>query len=210
MGSIAMSLGAPGNPVTGSQIVNTGVQATGAGVAAAASAGLLTTLGITAAAVPIIGPIVAGVTLLVSALGLGNGCGGTCTQATQVVNQIEPLMQQNVTAAQQQAQSNGGCLTQAEADQLEANFQSLWSKVLSGCGAIPAPGGTQCISDRQPGGKYDWTSYYLTPIQQIPVCANTAGLTASSTVSNAVASLPSWAVPVGLGLLALFLLSDNK
>ena len=56
MGSLAMSLGALGNPVTGTQIVNTGVQATGAGVAAAASAGLLTTLGITAAAVPISAP----------------------------------------------------------------------------------------------------------------------------------------------------------
>jgi hypothetical protein len=126
--------------------------------------------------IPVVGPIVASVARIIQAFGVGTGCGGTCTQATQIVNQIEPLMKQNLAAAQQQAQSNGGCLTSAEQQVAVQNFQTLWQQVLSGCGRIPAPGGTQCISDRQPGGKYDWTSYYLAPIQQIPVCTTgTAG-----------------------------------
>jgi len=124
------------------------------------------------ALIPVIGPFVSAAAKIVQAFGIGYGCGGTCTAATQVVNQIEPLMKQNLAAAQAQAQANGGCLTLSEAQALEANFNTLWANVLKGCGQVPAPGGTQCIADRQPGGKYDWTSYYLTPIQQIPVCAD--------------------------------------
>jgi len=200
--------------VSTSQEIGSGVTTAGAAVAAGASAGLLTAVGITAAAVPIIGPIVAGVALLINAFGIGNGCGGTCTEATQVVNQIEPLMQQNLTAAQQTVQQNG-CLTSAELAQLESNFQSLWQQVLTGCGQIPAPGGTQCISDRQPGGKYDWTSYYLTPIQQMPVCAvpaassSTAGsaVTGTTTIGGMTVSTP---LLMGGALILAALLFSNK
>src|ERR1019366_4503203 len=115
-------------------------------------------------------------TALIGAFGIGNGCGSTCTLSTQVVNQVEPLMKQNLVAAQQQAAANSGCLTLAEAQQLEANFNALWQQVVTGCNQVGGAGGSQCISDRQPGGKYDWTSYYLTPIQQLPICAQSVGL----------------------------------
>jgi hypothetical protein len=49
------------------------------------------------------------------------------------------------------------------------NFNQIWAQVVKGCSQVPPPGGTQCISDRQAGGKWDWTSYYLQPIQAIPV-----------------------------------------
>lgn len=173
-----MGLGA-----TTSSEINTGISTVGAGIAAGAEAGLLTTIGLTSAIVPIIGPVVAGVTLLIGMLGVGNGCGGTCTEATQVVNQVEPLMQQNLAAAQQAVQQTG-CLTQQEQTQLIANFNSLWQQVVSNCGQIPAPGGTQCISDRKPGGKYDWTSYYLTPIKNMPMCKGTSNGDGTLTVSS--------------------------
>lgn len=154
---------------TNSGLISSGVSVVGGSVAAAASAGLLTTIGITAAAVPIIGPIIAGVALLIGVLGIGNGCGGTCTEATQVVNQAEPALQQNLEAAKATVAANG-CLTSAEQAQCVANFNTVWSQVESQCGQIPAPGGTQCIGDRKAGGKLDWTAMYLTPIMDMPIC----------------------------------------
>jgi hypothetical protein len=185
--------------------------------------------------IPVVGPFVAAAAAVANAFGLGKGCGVSCTQATQVVNQIEPVMQQNVAAAQQQATANGGCLMPAEVAVLTQNFQILWQQVLNGCGQLPAPGGTQCIQDRQPGGKYDWTAYYLTPIQQIPVCqvspppasSSTEAFPATSTSSPAIAptsspsapvyvaatattpatiaGIPSTLVYLGIGALALFI-----
>lgn len=213
MGSLAMSL--PGmrglGTLTTSQEINSGLTTAGAGAAAAASAGLLSVIGITAAAVPFIGPIVAGVTLLISALGIGNGCGGTCTEATQVVNQAETLLQQNLAAAQQTVEQYG-CLTASEFSQLVQNFNTIWGQVEQQCGAIPAPGGTQCISDRQPGGKLDWTGYYLTPIRSMPVCADAAVAgagTAGTGISGVVSSLTSNPILlVALAVGALFIFKD--
>lgn len=179
-----------------------------------------------AALIPVVGPFVAAAAAVAQAFGLGMGCGATCTQSTQVVNAIEPVMQQNLSAAQQQAIANGGCLLPAELAVLVQNFQTLWQQVLTGCGQVPAPGGTQCIADRQPGGKYDWTAYYLTPIQQIPVCPSTppaassqafapaTALPSPSSINYAtpaapaatIAGVPSTYVYVGIGALVLFLM----
>jgi hypothetical protein len=185
--------------------------------------------------IPVVGPFVAAAAAVANAFGLGKGCGVTCTQATQIVNQIEPVMRQNVAAAQQQATANGGCLLPAEVAVLTQNFQTLWQQVLSGCGQLPAPGGTQCIADRQPGGKYDWTAYYLTPIQQIPVCptapppasdsleafpvsssaapssaapaaTNAASPLIAATTPATIAGFPSTYVYLALGALGVFLL----
>lgn len=147
-----------------SGLISTGVTTTGGILAAAIPA---------VAAVPFIGPIIAGVAVLIGVLGIGNGCGGTCTEATQVVNQAEPALKANLEAAQATVAANG-CLTEAEQQTLIANFNSVWNQVKQQCGQIPAPGGTQCISDRQSGGKYDWTGYYLTPIMDMPVCSSSS------------------------------------
>lgn len=141
--------------------------------------------------IPVVGPFVAAAAAIANAFGLGKGCGATCTQSTQVVNSIEPVLQQNLAAAQQQATANGGCLTPAEQATLMQNFQTLWHQVLTGCGQIPAPGGTQCIADRQPGGKWDWTARYLTPIQNMPVCDPAAPPTGPSTAASSPAALTS-------------------
>ena len=208
MGSIYNTLHGLGD--TTSHVIASGVSTAGATVGAAAGAGLLTTIGITSAAVPFIGPIVAGITLLVVGLGIGNGCGGTCTEATQVVNQAAPLLLQNLQAAQQTVQQNG-CLTQDEAQQLENNFNTIWGQVKQQCGQIPAPGGTQCISDRQPGGKYDWTSYYLTPIQQMPVCPGTSSGAVTSVSSAGLSGLFSSPIlPIALIAAALLFGGSSK
>lgn len=153
-------------------------------------AGIYTGIESGAMFVPVVGPFIAAAAAVANAFGLGAGCGQTCTQATQVVDQIEPIMRQNVAAAQQQATSNGGCLLPDEVNVLRQNFQILWQQVLTGCGQVPAPGGTQCIQDRSPGGKYDWTAYYLTPIEQIPVC-----VVSPPAASSSIEAFPAAAPP---------------
>lgn len=218
MGSLSSSLygfnglGAVANQTTSE--INTGVTVAGAAVAATlstvAGSAALAAIGLTSLAIPFIGPVVAGITLLISALGVGGGCGQTCTASTQIVNQVEPYCKQNLVAAQQQAAQNGGCLTAAEITALTGNYDLLWNEVLSACGKVPAPGGTQCISDRQRGGKYDWASYYRDPITAFPVCPDqtSAELISSAAASGStlLAGLPSWALPAALivaGLLAM-------
>jgi hypothetical protein len=190
-----------------SSLIATGVTAASSVAGATGvTASLLAAIGIGAQAVPIVGTIVGGIALAISALGLGNGCGPTCTESTTVVNNTEPYMQQNLAAAQAQAQANGGCLTSAEVATLEANWQQLWNYVLQSCGQIPAPGGTQCISDRSPGGKYDWTAYYLTPIKNIPVCPNSVG----SNVDGGVSSNNMLLFMGGMALLGLVMFGGGN
>lgn len=151
------------------------------GTSVAASAGLLTAIGIGAQAVPIVGSIVGGIALVIGALGIGNGCGASCTASTAVVNEIEPYLQQNLQAAQQQAAANEGCLTSAEVSTLQANFNQLWNYVTQNCQKVGGPGGSQCVADRQRGGKWDWFKLYLDPINSYPVCSisSSAGLVSS-------------------------------
>lgn len=167
-------------------LISTGITTTGGILAAAIPA---------VAAIPFVGPIIAGVAVLINVLGIGNGCGGTCTEATQVVNQAQPILEQNLEAAQTTVQQNG-CLTSAEQATCVANFNQVWSQVESQCGQIPAPGGTQCISDRKPGGQFDWTAAYLTPIMNMPVCS-------ASSVGGVDLGSVSPLVWIGGGLVAL-------
>ena len=206
MGSMCASLHGLGTAAD-TTLINQGVTVAGAGAAAG-----LAVAGATAA-IPLVGPIIAGVTLLVSALHIGQGCGATCTESTQVVNQAAPILQQNLTAAQQTVAQNG-CLTEDELQTLTNNFNTIWGQVKQQCGQIPAPGGTQCISDRQPGGQYDWTSYYLTPIQQMPVCpATTSGAVPVTTATSTTAANPtgsSMSLLLPLGLIALAFLMGGS
>lgn len=200
-----------------STLISTGIT-TAAGISAATgvTAGLLASIGIGAQAVPIVGTIIGGVALLIGALGVGNGCGATCTETTQIVNAIEPYMQQNVQAAQAQASANGGCLTADEQAVAIGNFQTLWSKVQSGCSQVGGQGGKQCLADRSPGGKYDWTSYYLTPIRNIPVCPSASATqvvassvgTAAQSIASTLGTNPSNILIYGGLALGILLLMD--
>jgi hypothetical protein len=84
--------------------------------------------------------------LISSASALYSGCGVTCVDATNIVNQVEPLLQQNMqlyftnpnrTTCDQQAAIN--------------TFNSIQALVTQGCNAPPLNGttaGKNCISDR--------------------------------------------------------------
>lgn len=194
-----------GNVPPASSLIASGLTtSTGILSATGVTGSLLAAIGVGAQAVPIVGTIVGAIALTIGALGIGNGCGETCTASTTVVNQIEPYMQQNLAAAQAQAAQNGGCLTSDEVSTLEANFNQLWQYVVQNCQKVGGPGGSQCVADRQPGGKYDWTAYYLTPIQQIPVCssASASGVASSLGISSSVILYGA------LAAIALFAFSD--
>lgn len=202
-------LGAGTVPPTAS-LISTGLLA-GSTISAATggTAAALAAFGIGAQAVPLVGTIIGGIALAVVALGIGNGCGQTCVASTTVVNNVEPVLQQNLQAAQQQAQINGGCLTSAELTVCQGVFSQVWSYVVANCTQVGGPGGSNCINDRQRGGKWDWYAMYLDPINVIPVCSNPVS-TATTDISSLVSSVSSGSIsPVylaaGAFLLAYFL-----
>lgn len=157
------------------------------------NAGLDTAAAGVSLAVPGVGPIIgaglAAAGQLIQAFGIGNGCGGSCTASTQVVNQVIPMMQKNLANAQAQAVANGGCLTPDETQTCITVFSQLWNTIVQQCTQIGGPGGQNCISDRQRGGKYDCFVTLLDPISAIPVCpgvASSSGLTASQIAATGV------------------------
>lgn len=162
-----------------------------------------------AAAAPLSGPaapfLAAGAALLslLGALGIGSGCGQTCVAATNVVNQAEPLLLANL-----QAYENGQ-ITQAAA---QAVYTQVWNFVQQSCQSIPAPGGTQCISDRQQGACtwkqtstsvllpyvgegepatgqcWNWYVGYYVPLTYPPLNAPSASVVSDGAASSTAAS----------------------
>jgi hypothetical protein len=87
------------------------------------------------------------------------------TYTTTIVNDLEPLLRTNANAY---LAGPGTCADQAAA--LFA-FDSAWQWLQSSqaCGNLQlGTPGQNCINDRAPGGKWDWTSYYRTPIANDP------------------------------------------
>lgn len=136
------------------------VQAVQAGGAAVTAVGVATG----ASWVPIVGPIVAGVSL---ALGLlfARKRPRQKVLATQIVNEIEPLLKQNLEGYL------AGPRTRASQAQALKNFDDAWAWLTSAeaCGN-PDLGdpGRWCIEDRQRGGKWDWFAMYRDPIANDP------------------------------------------
>lgn len=182
------------------QEINAGVSTAGA------TAGLIATIAGASAAIPIIGPAVALVTSLISAFGVGSGCGSSCTESTQVVNQVIPLMQQNLAAAQSQLAANSGCLTIDEQAQLVANFDQLWNVIVQQCSQIGGGGGSNCITDRQRGGKYDCFVTLRDPISAMPVCATGSSQLVSDTSSTGILSGGSLPLIAAVGLVVVLLM----
>src|ERR1035437_8282134 len=118
---------------TGSSIVT----ATGGTIMAASPlAGPATPLVAAVGALVALGGVIAG------ALHIGEGCGPTCIQATNVVNSAEPTFKMNLDAYE------SGVIDQPTA---QNNFQQMWTAVQQSCGAIPGVAGQNCIGDRQAG-----------------------------------------------------------
>jgi hypothetical protein len=74
------------------------------------------------------------------------GCGATCTDASNYVNQIEPQLVQNVATY-----TSSPVRTQTMQANALANFDSTWAALLQTCQGIGGRGGTNCVTDRQQG-----------------------------------------------------------
>ena len=143
-----------------------------AGATAAAPAAVAAGL-IPAAAVPFIGPAIAGIVLGIEAI-LHSGCGNTCVITSNWANQAEALLEQNKDSyfalSTPRAQS-------AQTIALQ-NFDKIWNYLVQECSS-PQVGnaGVRCISDRQAGSCkwrdslgqcWNWFIGYRNPIANDP------------------------------------------
>jgi hypothetical protein len=167
-----------------------------------------------------------GVAKILATLGIGEGCGVTCTQATAIVNQAEPAFVANVM------QYEAGQITQQQAID---TYNNLWSAMAVACHAIPGTAGQDCLSDRQQGACtwkqtadgdtlglpgvpdvgecWNWYLGYYVPLTYPPVNAPAGSVgaqaasstSATSSSSSVIAGLSSSTLLlVGAGVLALF------
>ena len=132
------------------------------------TAGTVATIGaqsgwwLSAAAVPVIGAAVAGVSL--GLMMLFNRKGPQQKVAsTAIVDDLEPLLKNNV-----EAYFSGPRTRSSQAAALQ-NFDDAWAWLSSAeaCGN-PALGnpGKACLADRARGGKWDWFSRYRDPLAE--------------------------------------------
>jgi hypothetical protein len=105
------------------------------------------------------GPLGAAVAAAVSQIGIllanvFSGCGQTCTQASDLANQAEPLLQQNLASYLAEPVHYASL----QAAYLN-NFTLTWNALVAACGN-PAlqSAGQNCISDRQEGACHYQTS----------------------------------------------------
>lgn len=197
-----------GDAQSATQLVSAGGALLGAGAAVAAPA-LLSAGLISAAAVPFIGPAIAGVTLAIGLLVKNSGCGQTCVITSQWANQAEPLLAQNIREYFKVPAPRAQSLQKTALD----NFDRIWDTLVKQC-SQPGTGnaGVRCISDRQanactwhqtsdspllqypgepqPGECWNWWSGYRDPIANDPDVVPDGALLAASAsdVTSTVAS----------------------
>jgi hypothetical protein len=131
--------------------------------------------------VPIVGPIIAGVSVILSVVIANSGCGQTCVISTDIVNKLEPELKKNVDGYLALPSPR----PRAAQVLALANFDAAWNWLQSStaCGA-PQLGdaGKRCISDRASGscvwhdnGKcWNWFVGYRDPIANDPTVTDTA------------------------------------
>ena len=178
-----------------------------------------TVLGLTSAAVPVIGAALMGATMLVQYLVANSGCGQTCIVTSQWANQAAAALQQVMDSYFALPSPR----TQAQQAVAIANFQTIWNTLQQQCGQ-PGTGnaGVRCITDRQAGActwkqKYaptypgqpnigecwDWFNGYLAPIQQDPVVPDST-TSVSGSIDSVLAggtSSPAFLPLVGIAAL---------
>jgi hypothetical protein len=139
------------------------------GMAASATAAGTTTWA--TAAIPFVGPIIAGVTIALTMLFNRKGPRQKVA-TTQIVNQVEPHLQDNLAGYM------AGPRTRTSQYQALENFKAGWQWVVDHCG-IPEMGepGRRCIAERDRGGSApwcptvtgcDWWALYYDPIANDP------------------------------------------
>jgi len=122
---------------------------------AAAAASLTGILIGSLAAIPIAGPIaaaIAGIGVLLA--NVFAGCGSTCTEAANLANNAEPLLQENLDTYMSAPVHYQSLQTAAL-----ANFNNTWNALVQAC-SNPALGsaGQNCITARQNGACHYQTS----------------------------------------------------
>jgi hypothetical protein len=136
---------------------------TGSTVEQATAAALTTAAAVTPPPANVILIGAAAVLELLNKLGIGSGCGQPCIQATNIVNQAEPYLQQNILAYFAQPAPRTPASQAAALQQ----FDSIWQGVQASCTAIPGQPGQDCISDRQ-SGSCKWKQTTTSPLLAIP------------------------------------------
>jgi ribosome modulation factor len=131
---------------------------------------------------------------------------------TQIVNQAEVFLQQNLAAWQALSVSE----KTPEAQQAALmNFDNVWNQVLKACGSGQyGTAGQACITDRQQGGCHyqvagqcwNWFVGYRDPIANDPVVAAAAGTSGVASFLGGGDMTPLLLF-AGVGVLALVLLS---
>jgi len=145
---------------TGQQIALSAPEIAAGTVSAASAAGASWAT----AAIPIIGPVVAGVTLGLGLL-FSRKRPKQKVAATHIVDDLEPHLKANLKGYFE------GPRTETAQRQALANFDAAWSYLTSrqGCGNPElGPPGQWCISDRARGGRWDWFRLYRDPIADDP------------------------------------------
>ena len=138
-------------------VTNKGLGVTGSQIVGAAGSAVMSAGAAVAMLAPASGPLapiiaaVGGLIALAGVLGVGNGCGPTCVQATSIVNQAEPAFEENLS------EYESGQISQSQAI---SNYNAGQTAIAQACGAIPGSAGQNCVSDRfTPGGcKWNATS----------------------------------------------------
>ena len=179
------------------EVVDTKIASTiaGAGISAAVSGGFIPAI--------VGGPVglaIAALAVLVQFLFTTSKEGQEKIAATKIVDQAAALMQQNLDAWKSEPH------TYVNQQAALANFDNLWSQIVQACSNGLESAGQRCISERQRGGKWDYTVYYRDPISSEPVIDvpfSTAGI-ANTTFSDAGLD-SSLLIPAALILLAVSL-----
>lgn len=175
-----------------------------ADIVGGAQAGLMAAAPFTGPAAPF---VLAAASLIAPIASMFKGCGATCTQASQIANQA--------TAAAQSIMDRWAAAPVKYASIQKAALAALndvWNYIAGSCQKIGGKGGSQCIADRQRGGKYDFFAWAIDPIanyQPIVPDPPTPG-TLSSALSGS--SLPIPLILGGAGLVVFLLMSggDSK
>jgi hypothetical protein len=176
-------------------------------------------------ATDIIGIAVSGVTLLLAAIFARKGPKQKVA-TTEIVNKIEPLLQQNLAGYM------AGPHTVSSQAQALANFDAGWAYVEQYCDT-PEMGnpGKACVSDRQAGACawrdsagacWNWFSGYRDPIANDPkvvpdpvvdevgnlIDSVTGGLFSSSSTATGT-SATGWLLLAGLAIAGIFMLGGD-
>lgn len=113
--------------------------------------------------------IAASIAKMLSAFGVGAGCGQPCLLTTEYANQANALLQQNI--ATYFCPPDGDCSdfvldtprSQTAQAAAMANFNTIWNELVSECSQVSGSVGQQCISERAAGG-CQWTQ----PASSVP------------------------------------------